>query len=81
MNDTLKHELADGLERAIEWEVDKPRHLWLFDYPAQVVLTGTQIFWTEETETSLEEYEGGQEDSVKRYHELVKTRLSKLIEL
>ena len=29
----------------VNWEVDEdmPRHKWLFDYPAQVVLTGTQI--------------------------------------
>lgn len=33
----------------------------------QVVLTGTQIYWTEEAERALEEYEGGQEDAVKRY--------------
>jgi hypothetical protein len=32
-----------------------------------VVLTGTQIYWTDETEKSLEEFEGGQEDAVKRY--------------
>ena len=81
MNDTLKHELADGLEKAIDWEVDKPRHRWLFDYPAQVVLTGTQIYWTEETESALEEFEGGQEDAVKRYLDTVKQRLSHLIAL
>jgi len=39
------------------------------NYPddQQVVLTGTQIYWTEEAECALEEYEGGQEDAVKRY--------------
>jgi hypothetical protein len=109
----------------VNWDVDKPRDQWLFDYPAQVtqicfddcfcyglvwfdvggwvyrsgcgaggqwfggkrilnptliplsrspnitctqvVLTGTQIYWTEEAERALEEYEGGQEDAVKRY--------------
>ena len=26
----------------------KPRDQWLFDYPAQVSLCGTQIWWTSE---------------------------------
>jgi len=43
--------------------------------------TGTQIYWTEETEKSLEEFEGGQEDSVKRYLAVCNSRLSALIQL
>ena len=27
---------------------DKPRDQWLFDYPAQVALCGTQIWWSAE---------------------------------
>ena len=27
---------------------EKARDLWLFDYPAQVSLCGTQIWWTTE---------------------------------
>ena len=27
---------------------EKPRDQWLFDYPAQVSLCGTQIWWTSE---------------------------------
>lgn len=27
---------------------EKPREQWLFDYPAQVSLCGTQIWWTTE---------------------------------
>jgi dynein heavy chain len=78
---TLKQELNNGIETAVNWEVEKPRHQWLFDYPAQIVLTGTQIYWTEETEGALEEYEGGQEDSVKRYLSLCNSRLNNLIDL
>ncbi|CAM9107555.1 unnamed protein product [Discosporangium mesarthrocarpum] len=78
---TLKLRLNDGIDTAVNWEVEKPRHKWLFDYPAQVVLTGTQIYWTEETEAALEEFEGGQEDSVKRYLGVCNGRLSNLIDL
>jgi dynein heavy chain, axonemal len=78
---TLKQKLNEGIDTAVNWEVEKPRHQWLFDYPAQIVLTGTQIYWTEETEAALEEYEGGQEDAVKRYLGVCNTRLNHLINL
>ena len=79
--ETLRYKLEDGMETAVNWDVEKPREQWLFDYPAQVVLTGTQIYWTEETERALEEYEGGQEDAVKRYLQVCNGRLSALIQL
>lgn len=62
---TLKHAIAT----ATDWRDPeaKPRHEWLYDYPAQCAITTTQIFWTEETESALDEYEGGQEDAVKKY--------------
>lgn len=79
--ETLRDKLEDGMETAVNWDIEKPREQWLFDYPAQVVLTGTQIYWTEETERALEEYEGGQEDAVKRYLQVCNGRLSALIQL
>ena len=81
MKNCLKHHMSDAIETAVNWDVEKPRHLWLYDYPAQVVLNSTQIYWTEETEISLEEYENGQEDSVKRYLGVCNARLEKLINL
>ncbi len=81
MVNTLKHELNNGIEAAVNWDIDKARHQWLFDYPAQVVLTATQVYWTEETEAVLEEYEAGQEDGVKRYLGVCNGRLNNLIEL
>ncbi len=81
MVNTLKHELNNGIQSAVNWGVDKPRHQWLFDYPAQVVLTAMQVYWTEETEAVLEEYEAGQEDGVKQYLGVCNRRLNSLIEL
>jgi dynein heavy chain len=78
---TLKEILNHAIETAVNWEVEVPREKWLFLYPAQIVLTGTQIYWTEEAEKSLEEYEGGQEDAVKKYLNTCNVRLDKLIEL
>mmetsp|Transcript_16968 Transcript_16968/g.60259 ORF Transcript_16968/g.60259 Transcript_16968/m.60259 type:complete len:4617 (-) Transcript_16968:30-13880(-) len=81
MMHTLRHQLLRGIEDGVNWDVDPnlPRHKWLFKYPAQVVLTGSLIYWTEETEQSLEELEGGKEDAVKLVSANVKDRLTKLI--
>ncbi|TYZ65632.1 hypothetical protein PybrP1_006817 [[Pythium] brassicae (nom. inval.)] len=77
----IRKEMHDAIETAASWDVEKPRHQWLFDYPAQVVLNATQIYWTEETEMALEEFENGQEDSVKRYLSVCNQRLDQLITL
>jgi dynein heavy chain len=81
MRVTLKYKLQEGYNTAANWEMDKPRHEWLFYYPAQVVVTGTQIYWTEETENALEDLSGGQEDAVKRYLAVCDQRLQELIKL
>jgi dynein heavy chain len=81
MRRTLRIHMADAVETAVNWEVEKPRHKWLFDYPAQILLNVALIYWTEETEQSLEEFEGGQEDSVKRYAGVTVSRLTNLIQL
>jgi dynein heavy chain len=81
MRATLRLKLAESYNAAGLWELEKPRHEWLFHFPAQAVVTITQIFWTEETEASLEELSGGQEDAVKRYLATCDQRLQELIKL
>ena len=81
MQHSLKIILSDAIEKAVNWEIETPRHEWLFNYPAQLCITGTQIYWTDETQLALEEYEGGQEDAVKRYLQVCNSRLSALIQL
>eukprot|EP00804_Cyclotella_cryptica_P025500 CCRYP_012000-RA/>CCRYP_012000-RA protein AED:0.01 eAED:0.01 QI:1390/1/1/1/1/1/4/5322/2834 len=81
MRKSLKVILSDAVEKAVTWDIDTPRHEWLFNYPAQLCITGTQIYWTDETQQALEEYEGGQEDAVKRYMQVCNNRLSALIQL
>ena len=81
MQKSLRMILSDAVEKAASWEIETPRHDWLFQYPAQLCITGTQIYWTDETQLALEEYESGQEDAVKRYLQLCNNRLSALIQL
>ena len=77
--DTLRSVLETSLESAVNWESERPRHFWLEDYPAQIVLVGTQIQWTEETQAALDELESGQEDAVKKYLGVCNDRLRDLI--
>ena len=77
--DSLRFILEAAIESAVNWEVEKPRHLWLEDYPAQAVLVGSQVYWTEETQAALDELEAGQEDSVKKYLAVCNDRLNALI--
>lgn len=43
-------------EAVVAYE-EKPRDQWLFDYPAQVSLCGTQIWWTTEVNMAFERLE------------------------
>ena len=77
--DTLRFILEAAIETAVNWETERPRQLWLEDYPAQIVLVGSQVYWTEETQSALDELEGGQEDAVKKYLGVCNDRLNALI--
>eukprot|EP00904_Undaria_pinnatifida_P003150 jgi/Undpi1/12836/HiC_scaffold_7.g02503.m1 len=81
MQKTLMLNLDEAVREAALWELDKPREEWLFGYPAELALLAGQILWTEECERSLEEYENGAEDAVKKYLEVCCIRLDGLIKL
>jgi hypothetical protein len=53
-------------EAVVAYE-EKPREQWLFDYPAQVSLCGTQIWWTTEVNIALSRLEEGYENAIKDY--------------
>ena len=78
---TLAEILHVAMESALSWEVEVPRHEWLKDLPAQIVLVGSQIMWTEEAERSLGEFEGGVDDAVKKYLAVCNERLNSLIQM
>lgn len=81
MQDTLRQGIFDAIERSALWGVDCARHTWVFDYPAQVALLSSQVVWTEEVETALEEQENGNEEALKKYWDVSTVRLEELIRL
>lgn len=64
MRETILHELEDAV---VAYE-EKPRDQWLFDFPAQVALCGSQIWWSTEVNISFSRLEEGYENALKDYN-------------
>uniref|UniRef100_A0AAY3ZXW1 Uncharacterized protein n=1 Tax=Denticeps clupeoides TaxID=299321 RepID=A0AAY3ZXW1_9TELE len=57
MRATVRHEMS----KAVSTYKDKPRQQWLMDYPAQVALNCSQIFWSEDVgSNAMKEYSAKQ---------------------
>ena len=67
MRDTLRGCLVNALEEASLWDTDRAREEWVAFHCAQIALITSQIVWTEETETALDDLENGTDDAVKKY--------------
>uniref|UniRef100_A0ABM5FM48 Dynein axonemal heavy chain 9 isoform X2 n=1 Tax=Pogona vitticeps TaxID=103695 RepID=A0ABM5FM48_9SAUR len=75
MRATVRHEMTE----AVTAYEEKAREQWLFDYPAQVALTCTQIWWTTEVGIAFARLEEGYENAMKEYHKKQVTQLNTLI--
>ncbi|XP_068120652.1 dynein axonemal heavy chain 9 isoform X1 [Hyperolius riggenbachi] len=75
MRATVRHEMTE----AVTAYEEKPREQWLFDYPAQVALTCTQIWWTTEVGISFARLEEGYENAMKEYYKKQVGQLNTLI--
>ncbi|KFO10722.1 Dynein heavy chain 17, axonemal, partial [Balearica regulorum gibbericeps] len=60
---------------------EKPREQWVFDYPAQVALTCTQIWWTTEVGIAFSRLEEGYENAMRDYNKKQISQLNALISL
>ena len=78
MRESLSRILQKGIQ---DYEVHKPRHLWLNDYPSQCMLVTTQVYFTQQLETALAQAEAGDKDALKKYNQKQVDQLVKLITL
>ncbi|CAG7717651.1 unnamed protein product [Allacma fusca] len=60
---------------------EKSREKWIQDYPAQVALCGTQIWWTTEVNIAFSKLEDGNETALKDYFKRQVNQLNLLISL
>jgi dynein heavy chain len=81
MRSTLYEILSDAKITCETWDTgtDKPREEWIKDYCAQIALLTTQIVWTEDVNRTFEELSSGAESSMKECVEVIKNRITKLI--
>ncbi|XP_070790567.1 dynein axonemal heavy chain 9 [Pituophis catenifer annectens] len=75
MRATVRHEMTEAV---VAYE-EKAREQWLFDYPAQVALTCTQIWWTTEVGIAFARLEEGYENAMKDCYKKQVTQLNTLI--
>lgn len=59
VTDCMRYTLRDIFDNAVNTYEEKPRDEWVFDWPAQPALVGTQIWWTTETNQAFEKLEEG----------------------
>ncbi|KAI8120795.1 ciliary, Dynein beta chain [Lucilia cuprina] len=67
-------------EAVVAYE-EKQREQWLFDYPAQVSLCGSQIWWSTEVNIAFSRLEEGYDNAIKDYYKKQISQLSLLITL
>uniref|UniRef100_A0A8C6XTX5 Dynein heavy chain hydrolytic ATP-binding dynein motor region domain-containing protein n=1 Tax=Naja naja TaxID=35670 RepID=A0A8C6XTX5_NAJNA len=77
MQSTLRQLIAEAV---VTYE-EKPREQWIFDYPAQIALTCTQIWWTTEVGIAFSRLEEGYENAIKDYNKKQINQLNTLITL
>uniref|UniRef100_A0A4W2DC87 Dynein axonemal heavy chain 11 n=1 Tax=Bos indicus x Bos taurus TaxID=30522 RepID=A0A4W2DC87_BOBOX len=77
MQETVRHSITE----AIAVYEDKPRELWIFDFPAQVALTSSQIWWTTDVGIAFSRLEEGYETALKDFHKKQISQLNTLIAL
>ncbi|KAF0872636.1 DYH9 protein, partial [Crocuta crocuta] len=75
MKATVRHGMSEGV---VAYE-EKPREQWLFEYPAQVALTCSQIWWTTEVGIAFARLEEGYESAMKDYYKKQVAQLRTLI--
>ncbi|XP_066544120.1 dynein axonemal heavy chain 11 [Amia ocellicauda] len=78
---TMRRTVQQEIMEAVSAYEDKPRDQWLFDYPAQVALTGSQIWWATDVGIAFERVEEGFETALKDYNRKQITQLNALINM
>ncbi|XP_037301353.1 LOW QUALITY PROTEIN: dynein beta chain, ciliary-like, partial [Manduca sexta] len=81
VTDCMRYTLRDIFEHCVKSYEDKSRDEWVFDWPAQPALVGTQIWWTTETNQAFEKLEEGYENALKDYQKKQIAQLNALIVL
>ena len=67
------------LTEAVQAYEEKSRENWILEFPAQIALTGSQIWWTTEVNIAFNKLEEGFENALKDYYKKQVSQLNSLI--
>ncbi|XP_072167681.1 dynein beta chain, ciliary [Diadema setosum] len=79
--DTMRSTVRSQFAEAVVSYEEKPREQWLYDFPAQVALASTQVWWTTEVNIAFARLEEGHENAMKDYNKKQIQQLNALIGL
>jgi dynein heavy chain len=69
------------LTEAVQAYEEKSREQWVLEFPGQIALTGSQIWWTTEVNMAFAKLEEGFENALKDYYKKQVSQLNNLITL
>lgn len=64
----MKESIRSHVFEAVSVYEDRPREQWILEFPAQVALTGSQIWWSNDMELVFKRLEEGFESALKDYN-------------
>ncbi|KAM9352911.1 dynein axonemal heavy chain 11 [Symphorus nematophorus] len=79
LEESMKECVRGHLSEAVSVYEDRPREQWILDFPAQVALTGSQIWWSNDMELVFKRLEEGFESALKDYNKKQISQLNLLI--
>ncbi|KAM9783033.1 dynein axonemal heavy chain 11 [Neosynchiropus ocellatus] len=79
LEETMRECVWDHLCEAVAVYEEKPREQGILDFPAQVALTASQIWWSNDMELVFQRLEEGFESSLKEYNKKQVSQLNSLI--
>ncbi|KAM4600952.1 dynein axonemal heavy chain 11 [Polymixia lowei] len=81
VEDTMRESVRALLSEAVSVYEDRSREQWVLDFPAQVALTGSQVWWSNDMALVFERLEEGFESALKDYNKKQIAQLNSLINL
>lgn len=81
VTDVMRYTLNRLFAQSIDAYEEKPRDVWVFDWPAQVALCITQIWWSIEINEVFRKVEEGYDSAMKDYQRKQIMQLNALINL
>ncbi|XP_047455882.1 dynein axonemal heavy chain 11 [Mugil cephalus] len=79
LEESMKESVRGHLFEAVSVYEERSREQWILDFPAQVALTGSQIWWGNDMELVFKRLEEGFESALKDYNKKQISQLNLLI--